>query len=80
MQYKITFNRETPLLTTCRVDVQTFRHIKYTGKRYYIDCTVRAASQSVTAPDANWVPAEESLIDDMDHLETVAGVKYFGWL
>ena len=58
--------------------MKTFKNRNFTKRDY--ECTNVVACQAVSAPSADWVPCDGSVLDGLTHLETVADVRYFGWL
>ena len=59
--------------------MQTFINKHWTGKRDY-ECTNVIACQAAQAPDANWLPCDESILNGLTQLYIERGVRYFGHL
>jgi len=64
--------------TGLRVPPQVFRNKHFTKRDY--ECTNVVACVAGTAPNENYVPAEESLLDGLTQLWIEGGVRYYGWL
>jgi hypothetical protein len=58
--------------------MKTFKNIHFTKRDY--ECTNVVACVSDVAPDANWTPADESILKGLTQLQIVAGVAYWGYL
>lgn len=56
----------------------TYRNTKFTRRDY--ECTNIVACVAVTAPAANWEPADESILSGLTKLYTQGGVTYYGHL
>lgn len=58
--------------------IKTFKNLHYNSKQVH-QCTAVAFCAAQTAPAPNWVECD-SAENNMDHLYTQGGVRYFGRL
>ena len=58
--------------------MKTFKNTKPTKRDY--ECTNVVACSAESAPSADWVECDESVLANLSPLYTQAGVRYFGWL
>jgi len=57
--------------------MKTFKNTNFIKRNY--KCTNLVFCQAQDAPDSNWIECDESE-NNLDHLYTSNGVRYFGWL
>jgi hypothetical protein len=61
--------------------MKRYKHIRWTGKREYADCTVVVACKAERAPNGNWVECSDAeWPQTAKALWTECGVQYWGWL
>lgn len=58
--------------------MKTFKNINYTERDY--ECTNYVACVASSAPDSNWEPCEDSILNGLSLLFSQAGVQYWGYL
>lgn len=58
--------------------MQVFKNKNFTTRNY--ECTNIAACVAETAPNDNYIAADESILKNMMHVYTQNGVQYWGWL
>ncbi len=62
-----------------------FRNKNFTKRDYEATNIVACVSEKQPnmvgwIPNDAWIPADESTLSGLTHLETVAGIQYWGWL
>lgn len=56
----------------------TFKNKNFTKRNY--ECTNVVACVAETAPNANYVPADDSILEGLTQLWIEGGVRYYGYL
>ena len=58
--------------------MNTYKNKNYTARNY--ECTNVIACVAENAPDENWIKCSENVINGMQQLWVIAGVRYYGFL
>ena len=58
--------------------MKTFKNIHFVKRDY--ECTNLVACVGESAPDANWVECDPSVLDGLNQLWIERSVRYFGYL
>lgn len=58
--------------------MQAFKNTQFTKRNY--DCTNIVACVADQAPNENYAPSDEAVLNGLMHLYTQSGVRYYGYL
>lgn len=58
--------------------METFKNVNFTKRNY--ECTNIVACVAEQAPNANYAPADEAILENLTQLWIENGVRYYGYL